>query len=419
MKYDVVVIGGGASGMFAAGRAAENGLRALLLERNSRLGKKLSITGNGRCNLTNTDETDEFVRNFGANGRFLYRALTELSRHDLVAFFKGHGVETREEDGGRIFPARGNSESVVRALERYLRRLGVAVRLNSRVEKITVDSVSGAVTGVKAGGREGIIEANNVILATGGLSYPRTGSTGDGYSMARTLGHTIVSPRPALVPLETREQFPKDLRGISLRDVRVTVVSDGKRVASENGSLLFTHFGVSGPVVLSLSALVVELLDEGRKVEISIDFTPALDGAAPAKWLVEALAGSGRRSIGTVMRALMPKALVPVLMRSSGIAADGKCSGITGDERKRLAALLADFRLRITRARSIDEAIVTRGGIDLKEINPRTMESRKVKGLYFCGEIMDIDGRTGGYNLQAAFSTAYLAAGSIRLPLRR
>ena len=410
MKYDVVVIGGGASGMFAAGRAAENGSRVLLLERNARLGKKLSITGNGRCNLTNTDGTDEFVRNFGANGKFLYRALTEFSRHDLVAFFKGCGVETREEDGGRIFPARGNSESVVRALERYLRQHGVTVRLNSRVEGIPVDSASRAVSGVKIGGREEIIGANNVILATGGLSYPRTGSTGDGYAMARALGHAIVPPKPALVPLETEERFPKDLQGLSLRDVTVTVVSDGKYVAAEDGDLLFTHFGVSGPVILSLSALAVEHLDEGRKVEISIDFTPALDGSAPAKWLIEALAGSLRRSIGTVMKGLVPKALVPVLMRSSGIAADKKCGQITGGERKRLAALLADFRLRITEARPIDEAVVTRGGVDLKEIDPRTMESRKVKGLYFCGEIMDIDGRTGGYNLQAAFSTAYLAA---------
>lgn len=410
MKYDVVVIGGGASGMFAAGRAAENGSRTLLLERNARLGKKLSITGNGRCNLTNTDGTDEFVRSFGANGNFLYRALTEFSCHDLVAFFKERGVETREEDGGRIFPARGDSESVVRALERYLKERGVTVRLHSRAERISVDAASGAVTGVKVGGREEIIEANNVILATGGLSYPRTGSTGDGYSMARALGHRIVPPRPALVPLETEERFPKDLQGLSLRDVTVTVVSDGKRVAAEDGSLLFTHFGVSGPVILSLSALAVEHLDEGRKVEISINFTRALYGSAPAKRLFEAVAGSPRRSIGTVMKTLVPKAFVPVLMKSSGIAADKKCGQITGDERKRLAALLADFRLTITGARPIDEAIVTRGGIDLREINPRTMESRKMKGLYFCGEIMDIDGRSGGYNLQAAFSTANLAA---------
>jgi hypothetical protein len=413
MSYDVIVIGGGASGMFAAGRAAENGSRVLLLERNARLGKKLSITGNGRCNLTNTDETDEFVRNFGPHGKFLYRALTEFSRHDLVAFFEAHGVKTREEGEGRIFPARGNSESVVRALERYLRQHGVTVRLSSRVGRITVDSVSGAVTGVGVGGREDMVGANRVILATGGMSYPRTGSTGDGYSLAAALGHTIVSPKPALVPLETEEQFPKDLRGVSLRDVTVTVIRDGKEVASEYGSLIFTHFGISGPVILSLSALVVEHLDEGRKVEISMDLTPALDGAAPAKWLIEALEGSPRRSIGTVMKRLMPRAFVQVFMRSSKIAPDKRCSRITGDERKRLEALLADFRLSIARARPIDEAIVTRGGIDLKEINPRTMESRKVKGLHFCGEIMDIDGRSGGYNLQAAFSTAYLAAGSV------
>jgi predicted Rossmann fold flavoprotein len=413
MTYDAIVVGGGASGMLAAGRAAENGSRVLLLERNGRLGKKLSMTGDGRCNLTNTDDTAEFIENFGRNGKFLYRALTEFSSHDLIAFYNGLGVKTKEEKGGRIFPASGNAESVVKALERYLKRHTVTVKLNSRAEQIIVDPASGAAAGVALRNIEGAIRARKIILATGGLSYPASGSTGDGYSMAEKLGHTIIPLKPALVPLETQETIPKDLQGVSLDNVAVTVVSKNKKVASNLGDMLFTHFGISGPVILALSGRIVELLGETEKVVISIHLKPALDATGLEDWFIREFAASGNKSIRTVMKGLLPKTLGRVLVKSSGISEDKKCNQIAGDERKKLVELIMDFRLTVTRPRPIEEAIVTRGGIDLSEINPRTMESRKVKGLYFCGEIMDIDGNSGGYNLQAAFSTAYLAAKNI------
>jgi predicted Rossmann fold flavoprotein len=411
--FDVAVIGGGAAGMLAAGSAAERGLRVILLERNARLGKKLGITGDGRCNLTNTDERDDFIRSFGANGRFLYRAFAAFSNHDLIAFFNGQGVATKEERGGRIFPASDRAESVIGALERYMKRHGVAVRLSSRAERIVVDAASGAVAGVRIRDRETTIGTKNVILATGGLSYPATGSTGDGYSMAKALGHTIVPPRPALVPVETAETFPKDLQGLSLSGVAVTVMSGRKRIASESGDLIFTHYGISGPVVLSLSGAIVERLDRKEPVAVSINLKPAFDRAGLEELLIREFAGSARKLIGTAMKGLVPKALVPVLLNAGGISEEKQCGRITSAERKRLAGSLADFRLTVKRPRPIDEAVVTRGGIELKEVDPRTMESRKVKGLYFCGELLDIDGSTGGYNLQAAFSTARLAAANV------
>lgn len=407
--HDIIVIGGGASGTFAAGRAAENGARVLLLERNSRLGKKLGITGKGRCNLTNAGERDEFIENFGKNGRFLYRALTKFSNYDLIEFFNRRGVATKEERGGRVFPASDDSMTIVAALAQYAKECGVSVRLNARVERITVDASTGAVAGVALEGGESLA-ATKVILATGGLSYPRTGSTGDGYAMAEKVGHTIVPLGPALVPLETIERFPRDLQGLSLENVRVTALRDDGKLAEEFGDMLFTHFGVSGPIILKLSGLVVERLARGEGVRLSIDMKPALDDVKLENRLIREFAGSGRKMLGTVMKNLLPKALVPVFLDESGISEDKRCNQITADERKKIARLLRDFRLTVKRARPIDEAIITRGGIDLGEIDPRTMESKKVKGLYFCGEIMDLDGTTGGYNLQEAFSTAYLAA---------
>jgi predicted Rossmann fold flavoprotein len=408
--YDVVVIGGGASGMFAAGRAAEGGSRVLLLERNKRLGKKLGITGDGRCNLTNTADRAEFIEAFGKNGTFLYRAFTEFSNRDLIAFFNDHGVKIKEEEGGRVFPASGGAEGIVRALERYLHEHDVTVRMNCRVERIVIDPVSHAVAGVALRSGAKIIRAEKVILATGGLSYPGTGSTGDGYSMARGLGHTIVPLRPALVPLETGEALPKDLQGVSLDDVVVTVLHKNKKIAAERGDMLFTHFGLSGPVILALSGLVVDCLGTKGAVTLSIRLKPALDEAGLESWFIREFARSGNKSIRTVARSLMPGALVSALLASGGIPEDKKCNQITSDERNRLVQRCMDFRLPVRGPRPMREAIVTRGGIALAEIDPRTMQSKKVNGLYFCGEIIDIDGRSGGYNLQAAFSTANLAA---------
>jgi predicted Rossmann fold flavoprotein len=330
--YDVIVIGGGAAGMLAAGSAAERGLSVLLLERNARLGKKLGITGDGRCNLTNTAERDEFIRGFGANGRFLYRAFAAFSNRDLIAFFNDQGVATKEERGGRIFPASDRAESVVGALERYMKRHGVEVRLGSRAERIVVDPASGTIAGVSIRDRETVIGTRNAILATGGLSYPATGSTGDGYSMAKALGHTIVPTRPALVPVETVETFPKDLQGVSLAGVAVTVASGRKKIASESGDLIFTHYGISGPVVLSLSGAIVECLDRKEPVAVSINLKPALDRAGVEELLVGELAGSGGKLIGTVMKRFVPKALVPILMNEGGYP---KRSGAAGSRAPR------------------------------------------------------------------------------------
>jgi hypothetical protein len=410
VTLDVIVIGGGAAGMLAAGSAAEAGARVLLLERNERLGKKLRITGDGRCNLTNTASMDELVRAFGPNGKFLYRAFSSFSNHDLIAFFHGLGVATKEEAGGAVFPASDRAESVVEALARYMQKHGVEVMLNARASGIAVDAASGAVAGVTLEGRGTTLGAKRVTLATGGMSYPATGSTGDGYAMAKALGHAIVPPRPALVPLETAETFPKDLQGVSLAGVSVTALSGRRKIASESGGFLFTHYGVSGPVVLALSGAVVEHLDRGEQIVLSVNLMPDLDGRGADELLVRTFARSGRKQLATVIGGFVPKALAAVLLKAGGIPGDKPCSGITAAERKRLAAQLADMRLTVKRARPIAEAIVTRGGVDLKEVDPRTMESRKAHGLYFCGEILDVDGRTGGYNLQAAFSTARLAA---------
>ena len=410
IAYDVVVIGGGASGMFAAGRAAESGARVLLLERNPRLGAKLAITGGGRCNLTNTDAPADFIARFGANGRFLYGAIARFSSRDLREFFEKHGVPTREEEGGKVFPAGGTSEGVVRALARYLRNGAVTVALNRRVAGVVVDPLREAVTGVRVQGEAGTIAAAKIILATGGLSYPATGCTGDGYRMAERLGHTITPLRPALVPLETEEAFPKDLQGLTLKNIAVTVLGGDRRVRTETGDLLFTHFGLSGPVILKLSGLIAERLDGGERVSVSIRLLPSLDEPGTNEVLRREFGCSGKKSAGAVMKSLAPKALVPVLMRSAGVGKDKQGAQITGAERRRLARRLMDFRLTIKRPRPIAEAIVTRGGIDVREIDPRSMESKKVKGLFFCGEIIDVDGDSGGYNLQAAFSTAFVAA---------
>ena len=291
-----------------------------------------------------------------------------------------------------------------------MKRHGVDIMLNSRVKGILTDGRGGLVAGIELGKGGGRIAAGKVILATGGLSYPATGSTGDGYSMAERLGHTIVPPKPALVPLETKKEFPKLLQGLSLENVEATVYCDGRRKESEFGDMLFTHFGVSGPIILKLSGSIVERLDEGRKVVLSINLKPALDETKLENRLLREFAAAGRKSLATVMKNLLPKALVPIFLDLAGVPGDRKCGQVTSSERRKIAGLLTDLRITAARPRAFDEAIITRGGVDLREVDPRTMESRKVKGLYFCGEILDIDGTTGGFNLQAAFSTAYLAA---------
>ncbi|PIZ13787.1 MAG: aminoacetone oxidase family FAD-binding enzyme [Elusimicrobia bacterium CG_4_10_14_0_8_um_filter_37_32] len=416
--FDVVVIGGGASGMFASGGAAEKGDNVLLVERGERLGRKLSITGKGRCNITNAGEIKDFIKSYGNNGKFLYRAFTEFFNQDLTTFFNQYGVRTKQERGGRIFPVSDNSQSIVNALKNYLGENKVMIKLNSRAEEIIIsenkpsekDFRKHKVDGIKLKNSAEIIKSVKVILATGGISYPGTGSTGDGYFIAEKVGHSIVPLRPALVPLETKDIFVKSLQGLTLKNVMVTVFDNDKKIDSEFGDMLFTHFGVSGPIILKLSGLIVDNLSRNKRVTISINLKPALDKDKLDARLLREFKNSGIRSICNVIKNLLPRKLIPVFMKLTGIVSDKKCCQITQSEREKIISLLTNFNLEISKPRPVEEAIITRGGVALDEINPYTMESKKVKGLYFCGEIIDIDGITGGYNLQAAFSTAYLAA---------
>jgi hypothetical protein len=406
-RYDIIVIGGGPAGIFAAGYAAQQGARVLLAEKTALLGKKLLITGKGRCNLTNARGRDAFIASYGKNGSFLYRAFNEYFTEDLIDFFFQRGVATKVERGDRVFPESDESESIVAVLRHFLDEEKVAVRFNARVNRIIV-TPEGTVSGVSLDNGT-IFHAPCVILATGGVSYPRTGSTGDGYRLAQELGHTVIEPRAGLVPLETAENFVKELQGLGLKNVKVSVLSGGKKIAEEFGEMLFTHFGVSGPVILTLSGEAVDRLARNETVELSVNFKPALDSQTLTRRLLREFESAGMKTIANIIKTLLPLSLVPVFVRLCGVAPDKKANQITRVERERIQALLTDFRLRVTKSRPVDEAIVTRGGISLKEIDPHTMGSKKLPGLYFCGEVIDIDGTTGGYNLQAAFSTGNLA----------
>ncbi len=406
MSYDLIVIGGGPSGMMAAGHASELGLKTLLLERNNRLGKKLLITGKGRCNLTNAGNLESFIQSYGKNGRFLYRALGELSNEDLVAFFNRLGVKTKIERGGRIFPESDRSEEIVDALTKYLNQNKCEIRLSSRVQKVTKEDSYFKIE-LENGSR---FESGKLIIAAGGLSYPQTGSTGDGYEFAKGFGHKITDLSPALVPLETKESFVKNLQGLSLKNVKVSLLSDGSEIASEFGEMLFTHFGVSGPIILTLSGTAGEEIKKRKKVTLSINFKPALNEEILTQRLIRELDLSGKSRISNILKNLLPKALIPVFLSLAKIPAEKLGNQINRDERQKLYDLLTDFRLEATKTRGYDEAIITKGGLPLKEIDPYTMESKKIKGLFFCGEVLDIEGFTGGYNLQEAFSTGYLAA---------
>ena len=399
----VIVVGGGASGMMAAGRAAECGADVLLLEKTPRLGNKLRLTGKGRCNITNEADLAEFMTHFEM-GYFLYGAFSRFFVQDLVSFFNQRGVSTVVERGGRVFPASNDAREVVAALEGYLVVNGVQIRYRCPVEHLFVEG--DRILGVQVKGRT--IRSASVILATGGASYPRTGSSGDGYRLAAEVGHHIVSLRPALVPLVTTEQWVHALQGLSLHNVQATLLLNGEQIGQEFGEMLFTHFGLSGPVVLTLSKRAVDALPKGQ-VSLSINLKPALTAEELDTRLQRELQDHGRRQVHNMLAELLPGRMIKPFVTLLGIPADKPGHQITAAERKSMVALLQDLRVTITGSRPIAEAIVTAGGVDTAEINPRTMESRLIKGLFFCGEVIDIDADTGGYNLQAAFSTGYLA----------
>ena len=393
----------------AAGRAAEcaaeGGVPVVLLEKTARLGNKLRITGKGRCNLTNRADVQDFIAHFGGNGRFLYGAFSRFFVDDLLAFFDHHGVETKVERGERVFPVSDDAERIVSALRDYLDQGNVRVQLRTSVSSLIVED--GSAVGVRAGSTD--IPASAVILATGGASYPRTGSTGDGYELARAAGHTIVSIRPALVPLVVEESYPWELEGLSLRNVKVRLLADDQVLEERFGEMLFTGFGVSGPIILAASRTAVDALAAGKKVHLSIDLKPALSDEQLDARLIRDLNRQGRRAYHNIVKGLLPSKMIRLFVRLSRVPGDKPAHQINSDERGRLRKLLRDFRLTVTASRPISDAIITAGGVDTDEIDPRTMESKIVKGLYFCGELIDVDADTGGYNLQAAFSTGHLA----------
>lgn len=406
MTKKVIVVGGGAAGMFASLFAARTGARVALLERNEKLGKKLYITGKGRCNLTNAAEKDPFMRHILRNPRFLYAALALLDNVKLMDLVEELGVPLKVERGDRVFPASDKASDVNRALERALRSLGVEIRLNARVRELEIEEGRCAGVLLESGEK---IPGDAVVLATGGVSYPMTGSTGDGHALARQTGHGVSNLLPALVPVETVETWPFALTGLTLKNVALHAWAGKKRLFSEQGELLFTHFGISGPLVLTLSSLLPEDLSE---VRLAIDLKPALDDGTLDQRLVREFRDNSRKAMSTVIDALAPHALGIALLDLAEIPAGKSANAVTQEERKRLRVLFKNLPLTPKALRGFDEAVVTRGGVLVKDVNPSTLESRRLPGLHFAGEMLDLDATTGGFNLQIAFSTGALAGKS-------
>ena len=400
MRYDGIVIGGGPAGMFAAITAASRGCRVLLLEKNDRLGKKLLITGKGRCNVTNNCTAQEVLQNTPRNGRFLFSAMTAFPPDKTMAFFEAHGCPLKTERGNRVFPVTDRSQSVLDCLCGELRRLKVTV-LNEAVLEILC--LNGQVTGVKT--RQGAYEASWVILATGGVSYPATGSTGDGYAFASALGHTIIPQEGSLVPLEASGQDCADMQGLSLRNVGVKLLNAKEKVLYKDfGELLFTHFGVSGPTVLSASCHL-----KGEGCRLVIDLKPALEESKLDERILRDLELYQNRSMENALTDLLPRSMIPVVLRRAHIPAELQANSLTRQKRRNLVEALKAFSVEITGKRPVSEAIITSGGVKVSEIDPKTMESKLVSGLYFAGEVIDCDAYTGGFNLQIAWATAYAA----------
>lgn len=400
MNIDVIVIGGGPAGMFAAITAAQQGSRVLLLEANDRLGKKLLITGKGRCNVTNNCISQEVLQNIPRNGRFLYSALENFPPAQVMEFFENNSCPLKTERGNRVFPVSDKAQSILDCLKAQMHKHRVTVQ-TAKVTEIMAEN--GAVTGVKT--KTGVISVKKVILATGGVSYPTTGSTGDGYRMAQALGHTVTEIEGSLVPLETAGNTCQQMQGLSLRNVGVKLLNNkGKVLYKDFGELLFTHFGVSGPTVLSASA---HLKGEGCK--LLLDLKPALDENKLNDRILRDLDTYKNRAMENALTDLLPRSMIPVVLEMLSIPADLQANSLTKQQRRSLVDLLKAFPVEITGKRPVSEAIITSGGIKVSEIDPKTMESKLVTGLYFAGEIIDCDGYTGGFNLQIAWSTAYAA----------
>lgn len=400
---DIIIIGGGASGCFAGVHASRFGKSVLLFETNEKLGRKLRITGKGRCNVTNNSDIQEHMKNIPVNQRFMYSAFSAFDAYNTMDFFEEIGVPLKTERGNRVFPVSDNANDIADALVREMKKSGVKI-INRRVtELITENNVC---KGVKAGGKK--YYAKSVLIACGGKSYPNTGSTGDGYSLAESVGHTVTEIKPSLVPLVSPDKYCAEMMGLSLRNVTLNLYDHDKLLYSELGEMLFTHFGVSGPLVLSASSHIREMSPDRYK--ILIDLKPALSPEQLDARIQRDFAENLNRDFVNGIRKLLPAKLIPVAVRLSGISPEQKINGITKEQRHKFGGLIKAFPVRISDFRPVDEAIITSGGISVREINPKTMESRIINGLFFAGEVIDVDAYTGGFNLQIAFSTAYSAS---------
>ncbi len=407
---NAVIIGGGAAGMLCGTVLAENGIKTTIIEKNEKLGKKIYITGKGRCNLTNLCDSTEFLKNVVSNSKFLFSSISGFDSAAAVDFFEARGLATKEERGRRVFPQSDHASDVTKTLERAFRNAGGKVLLNTRVSDIKCDD--GCFKSVILSDGTSI-EADACVIATGGLSYEMTGSTGDGYMFARRNGHTVTDTYPSLVGLKTVESYVTGLEGLSLKNIGLKAYSDGKKKYDERGEMLFTHNGVSGPLILTLSALIAKDIANGKKCKIQIDLKPAMDFEMLDSRILRDFSDEKNKSLKNVLGALVPSSLVPVIIGLAGIDGDKKVNSVSAAERQKLAETIKCMQLEIKSSGGFSEAVITQGGVSVKEINPKTMESKLCKGLFFAGEVIDVDAFTGGYNLQIAWITAYAAAMAI------
>lgn len=406
---NVIVIGGGAAGMMAAITAVSQGHNVTLFEKNEKLGKKLFITGKGRCNFTNAGDAEDIFNSVVTNKKFLYSAFNGFSNYDTMGFFGELGLDFKVERGNRVFPSSDHSSDVIGALSRRMKQLGVKVELNTQVDEVIANN--GEFSAVKltdAYNKKRTVSADKLIIATGGNSYQSTGSTGDGYRFAKSLGHEVTPILPALVPFIVKEEWERDLQGLSLKNVNVTIYDDKKIVYSDFGEMLFTHFGVSGPTVLSASSYAAKII-KNRPLKLVIDLKPALDEQQLDERILRDFEEFKNKSFKNSLDKLLPKKLIPVIVELSKIEPDKKIHDITKQERMTFVKLIKNLTLTLTGLRGFNEAIITQGGVSVKQINPTTMESKLVKNVYFAGEVIDVDAVTGGFNLQIAWSTAYAA----------
>ena len=405
-NFDVIIIGAGPAGLIAGGVSALNGNQTVILEKMDQPGRKLRITGKGRCNFTNDIDLDTFISHFGANGNFLRQAFHRFFVKDLINFFDAIGIESVVERGGRVFPGNGDASFLTEKLAAWATSSVAEIRPQTSVEKIL--SNDGIIEGIQTRNGERI-NAPSIVLACGGASFTGTGSTGDGYAMAKALGHHITPLRPALVPIRSEDPRTRELQGLALRNVRATILVNGTQTREAFGELMFTHFGLSGPVILTMSGYIVDELQAGKSVEISIDLKPALDEKKLDNRLLREFDTSGKTHFQNILKSLLPSKMIPVCVTDTRIPAHKPGHQITQEERSHLLHWLKDLRFKISGHLPIEAAMITQGGVSLDAVDPRTMESKLVKGLYFAGEILDLAADTGGFNLQAAFSTGYVA----------